>query len=125
MAENVRHLLPKDERLHVKKDIAALFEKGKFRTCRNIRYCLREDNGLTFNRIMISVPKRMFKRAVKRNLIRRRIRESYRLQKELLPDNAGTDILFIYNSKEISAWHEIFSTVGQIMKDICNEARKG
>ena len=124
MAENVRHLLPKDERLHVKKDIAALFEKGKFRTCRNIRYCFREDNGLTFSRIMISVPKRMFKRAVKRNLIRRRIRESYRLQKHLLPEGCGTDIMFVYSSKEISESAAIFSAIGRILNDISNEIRK-
>ena len=33
--------------------------------------------------IVISVPKKKFKRAVHRNLIRRRIKESYRLQKQV------------------------------------------
>lgn len=53
---------------------------------------------------MVSVPKRCFKRAVKRNLLKRRIREAYRLNKQLLPvsmPDGGTDILFIYSTKEV------------------------
>ena len=61
-------------------------------------------NSLPYNRIVVSVPKRCFKRAVKRNLLKRRIREAYRLNKQLLlvsmPDG-GTDILFIYSTKEV------------------------
>lgn len=116
--------LSKDERLHGKKDIAGLLSKGKFRTFRNFRYCYIPDNGLTYGRIMVSVPKKLFKRAVKRNLLKRRIRESYRLQKGLLPDGHGADILFIYNSKEIACSNEIFYAVGAILTDIGNEIGK-
>ena len=95
-----RCTLPKEERLHCKKDIAFLLAKGKFRTCRRFRYCFIADNGLPYSRMIISVPKKLFKRAVKRNLLKRRIRESYRLQKNLFPENRGADILFIYNSRD-------------------------
>ena len=119
-----RCTLPKEERLHCKKDIAFLLAKGKFRTCRRFRYCFIADNGLPYSRMMISVPKKLFKRAVKRNLLKRRIRESYRLQKNLFPENRGADILFIYNSREISCSKDVFSDVGQIIKDVSNEIRK-
>lgn len=108
----------KEERLHGKKDIARLLAKGKFRSCRRFRYCFIPDNGLPYSRIMISVPKKLFKRAVKRNLLKRRIRESYRLQKHLGRREKGADILFIYNSREICGSEEIFSTVGQIIKEV-------
>ena len=82
------------------------------------------DNGLGYGRMMVSVPKKLFKRAVRRNIIKRRIRESYRLQKGILPEGAGADMLFIYNSKEIAESGEIFAAVRAILKDIGHEIRK-
>lgn len=69
----------------------------------------------TLNRIMVSVPKKFFKRAVKRNLLKRRLREAYRLQQQLLPPDAALDMMFVYTSKEVDAFEEIFASVGQIL----------
>ena len=107
--------LSKDERLHGKKDISRLLSKGRFRVCRNFRYCFLENNGLPYSRIMVSVSKRFFKRAVKRNLLKRRIRESYRLQKRLPGTEGGSDIMFIYGTKEILPFKEIYALVGQVI----------
>ena len=101
------HTLPKDERLSGKKTIALLMEGGRWGTAGCLRYRWMAGNGLPYNRIMVSVPKRSFKRAVKRNLLKRRIREAYRLQKELLPP--GHDVLFIYTPREVLPFGEIFS----------------
>ena len=107
--------LPKDERLHGRKDIAELLAKGRFRVCRSMKYCVRKGNSLPYSRIMVSVSKRFFKRAVKRNLLKRRIRESYRLQKRLPGTEGGSDIMFIYGTKEILPFKEIYALVGQVI----------
>ena len=66
---------------------------------------------------MVSVPKKFFKRAVKRNLLKRRIRESWRLQKEML-NVTGVDLLFTYSTKEIMEFDQIRSSVGKIIDKV-------
>lgn len=56
--------------------------------------------------ILVSVSKRRFKRAVKRNRVKRQIREAYRLHKQVLWDvlvakNQKIGIAFIYLSDEL------------------------
>lgn len=72
-------------------------------------------SGCDTNRIMVSVPKKLFKRAVKRNLLKRRIRESYRKQKHGLEIKEGLDILFMYSTKEVLGYEAIYKAVGEII----------
>lgn len=62
-------------------------------------------------KLIISVPKKVFKRAVKRNLIRRRIRESFRLNCKDLPNVQGRDIMLIYVSSHILDYGKITETL--------------
>lgn len=71
-------------------------------------------------RIMVSVPKKNFKRAVKRNLLKRRIREAYRLQKNIL-EGMDTDILFIYGTKEVLSSEQIHALVGEHLRSIAEK----
>ena len=72
------------------------------------------------SRILVSVPKRFFKRAVKRNLLKRRIREAYRQQKI-----DGVDVMFQYNSQEIADSATIFKEIGAILKRITDTLHTG
>ena len=101
--------LSKSERLCGKKAIAGLMEHGKGGVSGCLRYKFLQAGEADVSRILVSVPKRHFKRAVKRNLLKRRIRESYRLQKELLP--AGMDIAFIYVSREVLSFEDVYSSM--------------
>ena len=77
------------------------------------------DNGEEFSRILISVPKKLFKRAVKRNLLKRRIRESWRrLKHNLAQSEHGMDLLFIYSTKEVMTYQEIYSHIEKIVEKL-------
>ncbi|MBQ9462513.1 MAG: ribonuclease P protein component [Bacteroidales bacterium] len=109
--------LPKKERLSGKTAIAVLTGRGKWDHTPHLRCCCLSGTGTGLNRIMVSVPKRYFKRAVRRNLLKRRLREAYRLQKDLL-EEPGHDILFVYNNAEVVEFSVIFGEVGDLLKRI-------
>lgn len=74
--------LSKGERLSGKKAISALFLWGNGVTVPPFRFLYLPASGTPYPvRIAITVPKRLFRKAVDRNLLKRRIREAYRLQK--------------------------------------------
>lgn len=100
-----------------------LLAKGKFTSVPGMRFIFRKETGNDVDRIMVSVPKKLFKRAVKRNLLKRRIRESYRKQKHNLTIEGGLDVLFTYNTKEIMTYEQIYATVGQIIERINNSVK--
>lgn len=110
--------LPKKERLCGKTSIEELLVKGKRGSVPGISYRFYKGTGKEENRILVSVPKKFFKRAVKRNLLKRRIRESYRKQKHNLTVEGGLDVLFTYSTKEILNYEEIYASIGQIIEKI-------
>lgn len=74
----------KGERLCGIKAISRLFAEGKsmaFPPLRVIYVILPGDKEFQTARVLVSVPKRYFRKAVDRNLIRRRIKEAYRKNK--------------------------------------------
>ena len=97
--------LPKSQMVSGKLAVSALLEKGKGGVCGCLRYKWVSTEAPS--RIMVSVPKKLFRRAVKRNLLKRRIREAYRLQKDLI--GPGMDIMFVYVSKAILPFADIYA----------------
>jgi ribonuclease P protein component len=102
----------KEERLCSVKLLERLFSSGSSFLVYPFRVTfLPGDYGMAYPaQVMIGVSKRRFKRAVDRNLIKRRIREVYRLQKGTLLYPAltagGTQIIFAVNyvGKEITEY---------------------
>ncbi len=82
-----RYTLKKGERLRKKKYIALLFQSKNRFLCYPFRVVCgflgdtKEDFPAQF---FVSIPKRKIKKAVSRNLLKRRTREAYRLQKHRL-----------------------------------------
>ena len=115
---NAPNILPKKERLCGKTGISKLLAEGKHGSAGPVRFLFINDSGNEENRIMVSVPKKLFKRAVKRNLLKRRIRESYRRQKHSLTAKGGLDVLFMYSTKEVLSYDEIYQAVGLAIEKI-------
>lgn len=92
--DKLKYSLPQAERINSKKQIDRLFRGGgsKAMTASPLRMVYMaeersEDAREPMAQMMVSVPKRYFKRAVKRNRIKRQVREAYRLNKHLLDDS--------------------------------------
>ena len=114
--------LPKSEWLHGKSKISALMSRGRWGfTSGGLKYCFLKDTASSSleeaNNIIVSVPKRLFKRAVKRNLLKRRLREAYRTQKDILPPK-GYSILFLYNTKDVLEYSALREQVRSILQKL-------
>ena len=117
------HGLSKRERICSVTEVEALLSGGKYVTAGPVRCCwIRRKDGYPLNRMMVSVPKKFFKRAVKRNLLKRRIREAYRLQKEVLTP-CGADLMFVYASKDVADFSVIYASVGEILSTVNGRVR--
>ena len=107
----------KNEKLKSKKAIENLFSEGQSHVSRPVRivYHIKPKEDYE-NKMGVSVAKKRFKHAADRNLLKRRIREAYRLNKSLIEanENYSVDILFIYTSSRIAE----FETIDKAMKEV-------
>ncbi|MBP5505346.1 MAG: ribonuclease P protein component [Bacteroidales bacterium] len=105
---------PKEQRLRQRDTLAALPAKGKVLFKYPFKaYVLL--GGASVSRYAVAVPKKSFKRAVKRNLLKRRTREALRLnQTECLGSFCG-DYLFVYIAKDICEYSAIEAAVCDIL----------
>ena len=118
MEAKASYTFKKEERLCGKTLIGELLAKGKHGNVPGMRYLVRKNTGCEHARILVSVHKNIFKRAVKRNLLKRRIRESWRRLKHEMSPGTGTDILFIYSTKEVLTYQEIYECMEGIISKI-------
>lgn len=118
--------LCKAERLHSKIIIEKMFAGGFSRSFSvfSLRavYMSVEQQEVPVS-ILISVPKKRFKRAVKRNRVKRQIREAYRKNKgplwQVLQEKGlGLTIAFIYLSDELCRTEEIEEKVKVLLARI-------
>ena len=109
-----RFTLKKEERLCSQKIIGELFTSGESFLAYPFKVVfLKTDNSQTYSvQAAFTVSKRNFKRAVKRNLLKRRMREAYRLNKPAFQDelalrNIKLAMMFVYVGKDITEYPSI------------------
>jgi ribonuclease P protein component len=123
----------KDERLCSRKLIGTLFLSGRSFLCYPLKvvYALTEVREGEFPvQAGFTVPKKNFKRAVKRNLLKRRIREAYRLQKQELytfldSRDQQLAMMFIYVGKEPLSYRKIEGSVKKAILRLKKELNDG
>lgn len=111
--------LKKHEILTSKKDIKELFENGSSFFLYPYKVFYKPEVKSESHKILVSVAKRNFKRAVDRNLLRRRVREAYRLNKSILKINPNESLSIslavVYISKFKLPYIEIESKLKQVL----------
>jgi ribonuclease P protein component len=118
----------KDERLRSKKIIDKLFLENKSIFSFPIKIGYLETSLHTNFPVQaaFSVGKRNFKRAVQRNLIKRRMREVYRLNKAEFYNQLGEKqvaVFFIFTGKTIPEYGIIEASIRKGLKKLVSELR--
>ena len=114
--------LPRSERLRSLGAVRRLFESGESGFVFPFRYVwYAEPDAERSVEVLVSVPKKFHKRANRRNLLRRRTKEAYRLAKERLTagEAAGNvDLALVYSSKEVLPYKTIDHAVRRILETV-------
>lgn len=116
--------LYKYEKLCSRTAINNIFGSGKSAICYPLRaaFSIGDDNG-TPAQFLISIPKKKIRKAVNRVLLRRRVREAYRLNRHLLiphlqEKKCSLKVAFLYLSDEIADYSVINDKMQALMKKI-------
>ena len=129
MSASSSFTFPRSERLKSKKILERTFAEGEKvkawpLVVRRLKTELPEEVPC---QVMVSVSKRLFKRAVDRNRIKRLLRENWRLQKNALVQSWATDetqnaVVFIYMGKEMPTFEIIEKAMGVAVEKMISKS---
>ena len=124
--------LPKHERLCKENDIQALFSKGEGFSVYPYRVIFRffpcGDRRATV-RVLVSVSKKRFHHAFKRNRVKRLMREAWRKNKAPLcelceKNNISLDVALVYTATLIHSYGEMFNKTQKAVHELVRKHSK-
>lgn len=118
--------LPKYERICRDNDIKALFDKGEGFSVYPFRvvFLFRHDESRPVTvRLLVSVSKKRFHHAFKRNRVKRLVRETWRRNKAPLyeiceRDNISLDVALVYTATVIHSYEEVFEKTYKAVNEL-------
>ncbi len=124
--------LPKYERICKDNDIQALFGKGlgvSVYPYRVIFIFRHDDDHPVTVRLLVSVSKKRFHHAFKRNRVKRLIREAWRRNKGQLyeicqRDNISLDVALVYTATVIHSYEEMLAKTKKAVNEIAKNYEK-
>ena len=124
----MKFTLGKQEKLKSRKLIELLYQEGKSVKAFPLRmvYVPIKHTSNYPVQVGFSVPKRNFKLAVHRNRIKRVLRETYRLQKQLVYDQVDEPYVFMisYLGKEEWQYKDIYPKMERLLQRFLEETKK-
>ena len=124
--------LPKYERICKENDIQTLFDRGSGISVYPYRVVYlfhRDDSRPPTVRLLVSVSKKRFHHAFKRNRVKRLIREAWRKSKSPLyeicrRDNISVDVALVYTATVIHSYEEMLEKTRKAVLEIAKRYEK-
>ena len=122
----MKQSLGKAEKLKSRKLIEQLFSRGRsVKAYPLIAVYLPMEDAAGPHQMGVSVSKRRFKKAVDRNLMKKRIREAYRLNKQTIaePGSESYALMFIYVKNELVPFAEVEKCMRKLLVQLAEVQR--
>lgn len=125
-------VFPKYERICKESEIQSLFKKGAGFSCYPYRvvYTLYTSEGQPGTcRLLLSVSKKRFHHAFKRNRVKRLIRETWRKNKATLCElckkhTISMNVALVYHATVILSYQEMFDKTAKAVKELTHRYEK-
>jgi ribonuclease P protein component len=102
------------ERLKSPELVSQVYNSGSRKVAFPLVLIAAPGTGKT-HRVAISVPKRKIRKAVDRNLQKRRMREAYRKHKHLLPEGRNLDMILLFQGHQLADYATVVKSLERLL----------